>query len=38
MATLLIAVVMGLMVPWLNRMMNATPTEAEGLVPGQSQA
>ncbi|WP_279485967.1 dipeptide/tripeptide permease DtpB [Aeromonas veronii] len=38
MATLLIAVVMGLMVPWLNRMMNATPTEAEGLVAGQSQA
>jgi len=38
MATLLIAVVMGLMVPWLNRMMNAMPTEAEGLVAGQSQA
>ena len=37
MATLLIAVVMGLMVPWLNRMMNVGQTEAEGLVAGQAQ-
>ncbi|MGL5974594.1 MAG: dipeptide/tripeptide permease, partial [Aeromonas sobria] len=37
-ATLLIAVVMGLMVPWLNRMMNATGPQQEGVLAPQSQA
>lgn len=37
-ATLLVAVVMALMVPWLNRMMNAGPADAEDVLPQQAKA
>lgn len=37
-ATLLVAVVMALMVPWLNRMMNAGPADEEDVLPQQAKA